>query len=110
MNTLTVISHRVFRSGYHKNRQVLGNLFQILLLLQSADQFKQSLKAVHGKGKSAQFVCDIAVHILRIPAEPVTGSSGRINSFVIASEGSLINKMADMLRTAEQLLYSRHGF
>ena len=110
MNTLTVISHRVFRSGYHKNRQVLGNLFQILLLLQSADQFKQSLKTVHGKGKSAQFVFDIAVYILRIPAEPVTGSSGRINSFVIASEGSLINKMADMLRTTEQLLYSRHGF
>ena len=39
----------------------------------------------------------IAVHILRIPAQPVTGCPRSIDPLVIAAESSLVNKTADML-------------
>ena len=96
-DTLTVISHRVLGTGYHKDWQVLRYLLQILLLLQSADQFKQRLEPIHSKGKSTQPIRYIAVHILRIPAQPVTGCPRSIDPLVIAAESSLVNKTADML-------------
>ena len=96
-DTLTVISHRVLGTGYHKDWQVLRYLLQILLLLQSADQFKQRLEPVHSEGKSTQPIRYIAVHILRIPAQPVTGCPRSIDPLVIAAESSLVNKTADML-------------
>ncbi len=56
---LTVISHRVLGTGYHKDWQVLRYLLQILLLLQSADQFKQRLKPVDCKDEAALWIVQV---------------------------------------------------